>query len=94
MKYFEQIVWTIALVLLFFMEVDNEAASACVFKFAGFNSCWGCGIGHAIHDVLHLKLIQSLSAHIMGIPATIGILSMILKPEICKRTFYSDPKQL
>ena len=82
MKYFEQIVWTIALVLLFFMDTTGEATSVCVFKFAGFNSCWGCGIGHAIHDVLHLNFLQSLNAHILGIPATIGILYNIFKPII------------
>jgi hypothetical protein len=82
MKYFEQIVWTTALVLLFFMEVDSQATSVCVFKFAGFNSCWGCGIGHAIHHVLHFNFIQSLQEHILGIPATIGILFMIFKPII------------
>ena len=82
MKYFEQIIWTTALVLLFFMDGGGESTAVCVFRFAGFNSCWGCGIGHAIHDVLHLNFIESLSAHIMGIPATMGILFMIFKPII------------
>ena len=82
MKYFEQIVWALALILLFFMDTGSEATSVCVFKFAGFNSCWGCGIGHAIHHVLHLNFIQSLTEHILGIPATIGILFMIVKPLI------------
>ena len=92
MKYFEQIIWTIALALLFFMDTGGEAASVCVFKFAGFNSCWGCGIGHAIHDVLHLDFIQSLNTHILGIPATIGILYSIFKPLISpKKTINNGP---
>jgi hypothetical protein len=86
MKYFEKIVWTIALVLLFFMDTSSEAASVCVFKFAGFNSCWGCGIGHAVHHVLHLDFIQSLNEHILGIPATIGILYNMLKPIFSPKT--------
>ena len=80
MKYFEQVVWTIALILLFFMDVSSEGPSVCVFKIVGFSSCIGCGLGHAIHNVLHLDFIQSLDEHILGIPATIGILYTIIKP--------------
>lgn len=86
MRYFEQIVWSLALILLFFMDTSSQATSVCIFKFAGFNSCWGCGIGHAIHHVLHFDFIQSLSAHILGIPATIAILYNIFKPVIPPKT--------
>jgi uncharacterized protein DUF2752 len=82
MKYFEQLLWTTALVLLFFLDTESSSSSFCVFKFAGFGSCPGCGIGHAIHHVLHLNFIQSLNEHILGIPATIGILYIIFKPFI------------
>jgi Protein of unknown function (DUF2752) len=82
MKYFEQVVWVFALGFLFFMDVESASASLCVFKGIGFNSCPGCGIGHAIHDVLHFNLAQSLNEHILGIPATIGILYLISKPFI------------
>ena len=92
MKYFEQLIWTLALILLFFMDVDSQATSVCVFKFAGFTSCWGCGIGHAIHHVLHLNFIQSLNEHILGIPATLGILYTIFKPIISfKPTTNNEP---
>ena len=92
MKYFEQVVWTIALILLFFMDVSSEGTALCVFKGAGFNSCFGCGLGHAIHNVLHLDFIQSLNEHILGIPATIGILYTIIKPFISPiRTINNGP---
>ncbi len=94
MKYFEQVIWTLALVLLFFMDTGSEATSFCVFKFAGFNSCWGCGIGNAIHHVLHLDFIQSLTEHILGIPATFGILFMIIKPFISPiKTIKNEPRR-
>ena len=95
MKYFEQVVWTIALILLFFMDVTSEETSVCVFKIAGFNSCFGCGLGHAIHNVLHLDFMQSLNEHILGIPATIGILYTIIKPLISpKKTINNGPGRI
>ena len=95
MKYFEQVVWTIALILLFFMDVSSVGTSVCVFKIAGFNSCFGCGLGHAIHNVLHLDFIQSLNEHILGIPATIGILYTIIKPLISpKKTINNGPGRI
>lgn len=88
MKYFEQIIWLLALGFLFFMDVEGSSASLCVFKGIGFNSCPGCGIGHAIHYALHLNFSQSFNEHILGIPATLGILYSILKPFISTKTTY------
>ena len=92
MRYFEQVVWMFALVALFFMDLSNpasEAASFCIFNWAGFTSCPGCGLGHAIHHALHFNFKLSLTHHILGIPATIGILYIIFKPFIPpKKTKY------
>jgi len=79
-KYMEQIIWTLALVFLFFMDTTVNAPSFCLFKAIGFHFCPGCGIGHAIHYALHFNFVQSFHAHILGIPATFGILYTILKP--------------
>ncbi len=79
-KYSQQILWALALLFLFFMNTENESTSLCMFGFMGFKSCPGCGIGHAIHHTLHLNFIQSFNSHILGIPATIGILYLIIKP--------------
>src|SRR5688572_7950736 len=81
-KYTASLTWTIALLFLFFLDTAEASFSFCVFKWMGFESCFGCGIGHAIHHALHLQLEQSFQAHILGIPATVGILYSI---------FYSFP---
>ncbi|MGE5518876.1 MAG: DUF2752 domain-containing protein [Candidatus Dadabacteria bacterium] len=79
-KYSECILWSIALVLLFAMDDSQQHYSFCLFRMMGWNSCPGCGIGHAIHDVLHLQFTDSLKEHFLGIPATIAILYSIIKP--------------
>jgi uncharacterized membrane protein YhaH (DUF805 family) len=71
------VVWTIALIVLYFMEPGGM--SFCLFKMAGFTSCIGCGIGQSIHHTLHLEFQQAISDHILGIPATLVIILMILK---------------
>lgn len=79
-KYFEQACWALALLSLFFMDTSKLLPSFCVFKFIGFKSCLGCGIGHSIHSVLHLNFSESFKEHVLGIPATIAILYQIFKP--------------
>jgi hypothetical protein len=77
-KHTEPIIWTLALLALFFMNPSSGAASFCVFKLTGFSSCPGCGIGHAIHAALHFNFRQSFHEHFLGIPTTVGILYHIL----------------
>lgn len=89
--YFEQIVWVFVLVFLYFMNPAQEAISFCVFKSIGFKYCWGCGIGHSIHYCLHFKLQQSLTEHLLGIPAVMGILYHLIKPLLLsKKQTYSN----
>jgi hypothetical protein len=83
-KYLEPATWTLALVVLFFMDTSKETFSFCIVKSIGFRYCPGCGIGHAIHDALHLDFRQSLNAHILGIPATVVLLYHIVKISILK----------
>ncbi|MCP9751830.1 DUF2752 domain-containing protein [Ferruginibacter sp. HRS2-29] len=59
------------------MNTDSASSSLCLFRFAGFNSCPGCGIGHSIHEALHLNFARSFSEHIFGIPAVLIILYRI-----------------
>ena len=75
----EFLAWTLAFVFLFFMDVSTNSKSLCVFKMIGFKSCFGCGIGHSIHSVLHLNFKQSLQEHILGIPTTIFIVYKNIK---------------
>ncbi|MGP8217367.1 MAG: DUF2752 domain-containing protein [Bacteroidia bacterium] len=81
-KYLIPALWLSALVFLFFMDPEKKTASFCFFKFLGFKSCPGCGIGHSIHYVLHFNIIKSLHEHYLGIPATIGIFYNIFNPLI------------
>lgn len=77
-KYIEPSIYTIALLLLYFMNASKDSFSFCVFKLVGFNSCLSCGVGHAVHHALHFNFQQSFQAHALGVPLTIGILLHIL----------------
>lgn len=78
MNYRESIIWLSVLSVLYFMEEGGP--SLCLFKLAGFGSCPGCGIGHAIHYALHLQFRQSLGAHMMGVPATVLLVVFAARP--------------
>lgn len=73
----ELICWSAALLVLFFMAVDNNDQSLCIFRFIGLQSCPGCGLGHSIHYALHFQLSQSFHAHFFGLPAVLIILHRI-----------------
>jgi hypothetical protein len=75
--HFELIFWVAALITLFLLPVNKAASSLCVSSLLGLGHCPGCGIGHAIHDALHLGLKTSFSYHPMGIPAVIIIFMRI-----------------
>lgn len=68
-KYTEPVIWTAVLFLLFFWTPSETETSLCIFRFMGFQSCPGCGIGHAIHHALHVNLAESWQHHFAGIPA-------------------------
>jgi hypothetical protein len=78
-QYIEPVVWITALVLLFVMDTSKQGASFCLFKAMGFAHCPGCGIGHAIHDALHLRFAASFHEHILGIPAVAILIYTIIK---------------
>ena len=77
-KYFEAIIWSGALVLLFYMN-PASGTSLCILKAAGISWCPGCGLGHAIHYALHFNFTASLEAHLLGIPATILFIYQTIK---------------
>lgn len=88
----EPIIWTIALLLLFFLDPSANSFSFCLFKLIGLQSCFGCGIGHAIHYALHFEVKQSFQEHILGIPATVCILYTILNSVISeKKPLINEP---
>lgn len=69
--------WTTALILLFFM--NDEGPSLCVVKGLGFSWCPGCGLGHSIHEALHLNFEAAIAHHWLGIPATIVLIYQTIK---------------
>lgn len=79
-RYLEPSMWMAALVLLFFMNASGETASLCLFKFLGVAHCPGCGLGRAVHHVLHGHIGQSLHYHVLGMPVTVGITYNVFKP--------------
>lgn len=81
---FELYFWLSALVALYFMNVRSE--SLCLFRFAGFNWCPGCGLGHALNAALHFNFASSFNEHPFGIPALLIIVNrikhLLLKPTL------------
>jgi len=53
----------------------NTHFSLCLFRWAGFDFCPGCGLGHSITWFFHGEVERSLRAHPLGIFA-IAILLM------------------
>ncbi len=65
--------WIIAILLLYFLPGYKEGQSLCISTLIGLGRCPGCGIGHAIHDALHLRFASSFHHHPLGIFAIIII---------------------
>ena len=69
--------WTLGLIALFFVG-DLPGPSFCLFKWMGFEHCWGCGLGHAVHDALHMNFARSFAHHPLGIPVLAVILGRMM----------------
>ena len=77
LQHLELLFWVAAIFLLFFMNTNATEPSLCIFRFIGFNSCPGCGLGHSIHHALHLNFVRSFDEHKLGIPALLIIMFRI-----------------
>ena len=73
----ELLFWITGLTALFFLAENVPGNSLCVFSLVGFGHCPGCGLGHAIHYALHLKLAVSFQSHPLGIFAVLVIFNRI-----------------
>lgn len=73
----EPVLWSVALVALFFMGGNPSGPSLCVFHALGLGHCWGCGLGHAIHEALHLHWSASFAHHPLGIPVVLLLVARI-----------------
>ena len=75
-RYRDPAIWWVVLVVLFFM--DSNGPSLCLFRWIGFHSCPGCGLGHSMHEALHGNWKGSVEYHILGLPAVILLLLHII----------------
>lgn len=73
LRHNELFFWVIAILLLYFLPGYKEGQSLCISTLIGLGRCPGCGIGHAIHDALHLRFASSFEYHPLGIFAIIII---------------------
>lgn len=76
---FNLLIWPVALLMLYGLDA-SDAGSWCVFRLLGFGACPGCGLGHAVHLVLHGQPAASLQHHWLGIPATTALFYLAFKP--------------
>jgi hypothetical protein len=87
--HFEQLFWLTALLSLYYMQANSGDQSLCILSRFNIHSCPGCGLGHSIHDALHLQLADSFHHHPWGIAAVIIIINRIkqlsLKPKLLLR---------
>jgi len=77
-QHLELIFWVSAICLLFFMDTSASQPSLCIYRLVGFDSCPGCGLGHAMYHAMHLNFMQSIDEHKFGIPA-VFIISLRIK---------------
>jgi hypothetical protein len=64
----EPIIWVVAIIALFFAyPVSPGDFSFCVYKFLGWENCWGCGVGKSMSCAMHGELTESLENHKLGI---------------------------
>jgi hypothetical protein len=76
--YFELSAWVAALTWLACIDPAAEAHfSLCVFKWAGFSFCPGCGLGHSVSWLFHGDVQRSFQAHPLGIFAVAVLLYRI-----------------
>jgi hypothetical protein len=64
----EPLIWFLALVVLYFIyPVSPGDFSICIYKYLGWENCWGCGIGKSLSCAMHGELTESFEYHTLGI---------------------------
>lgn len=85
----ELLVWPLALGALYLMDPHGGGPSLCPLKWLDLRWCPGCGLGHAIHYLLHGNWNASWKSHPLGLFA-LGVLAYrtfnLLRQQI--QTFY------
>ncbi|HOI29426.1 MAG TPA: DUF2752 domain-containing protein [Melioribacteraceae bacterium] len=76
----EAILWTAALVYLFFINpYEVHEFTFCPFHNIGIENCPGCGLGRSISFFYHGDLDHSLQTHPLGIAAFFLISARIIQ---------------
>ena len=72
----EAVVWIGAFAYLAIHNPYTQSEfTLCPLKNLGFHYCPGCGLGRSISFLLHGDVIRSFQTHILGVPATIVLIS-------------------
>lgn len=62
----ELLVWPLGLTALYLMDPHGGGPGLCPLKWLGISWCPGCGLGHAIHYLLHGNWRASWRSHPLG----------------------------
>lgn len=74
----EVVFWISGLLYLaFFNDFQVNHFTICPISVLGFEHCPGCGLGNSISLLLNGYIIDSIHAHLLGIPAVIILLTRI-----------------
>lgn len=74
----EALIWTAGLIALYLIDPASPGKpDLCLVHRLGLGSCPGCGLGAAIHHLLHGRLSGSWMSHPLGIPALAVLLLRI-----------------
>ena len=74
----EAIIWIAGLLVLAINNpVSNHHFSICPIKNLGLSFCPGCGLGESISHLFRFQLIESFSAHPLGIFAFVILMHRI-----------------
>lgn len=62
----EGYIWTAAILLLAFINVDSNHFTICPFHNLGIEFCPGCGLGRSIHYFIGFEFTKSFNTHPLG----------------------------
>jgi len=75
----EAVIWIAGLLFLAINNpVSNHHFTLCPIKNLGFSFCPGCGLGESISYLFRLEIVESFSAHPLGIFAFIILSQRII----------------
>lgn len=78
-KRLELVFWLLALAGLYFMPGGESHFTLCPIGALGFTWCPGCGLGHALHDLLHGNILEAFRHHYLVLFAFVVIVYRIIQ---------------